>query len=232
MIVSHKHRFIFLKTGKTAGTSVEIALSRLLGPDDVATPIKPEDEPARAPHGPRNYLRSHGPFGWKRLGRVLPGRLGELARQPDHGVDYFNHIRAEAVRRYLGEAVWTSYFKFAFDRNPWDKQVSYYYWATRGEPQRPDFRRFTLEEKRFVRGWPIYTIDGAIAVDFLGRTETLAQDLAEALRRAGIAEAPALPHAKGTTRQGAGYRDHYDEDTRAFVARRCKDEIAHFGYAF
>jgi hypothetical protein len=32
VIVSHEHVFVFLKTEKTAGTSVEIALSRSCGP--------------------------------------------------------------------------------------------------------------------------------------------------------------------------------------------------------
>ena len=32
MIVSHEHKFIFLKTKKTAGTSIELALSELCGP--------------------------------------------------------------------------------------------------------------------------------------------------------------------------------------------------------
>ena len=43
MIASHQHRFIFLKTRKTAGTSVEIALSKVCGPDDIITEISPED---------------------------------------------------------------------------------------------------------------------------------------------------------------------------------------------
>lgn len=51
MIVSHKHRFIFVKTLKTAGTSIEVYLSRHCGPNDVLTPITPYVEP----HRPRNY---------------------------------------------------------------------------------------------------------------------------------------------------------------------------------
>ena len=34
MIASHAHRFVFVKTRKTAGTSLEIALSRHCGPSD------------------------------------------------------------------------------------------------------------------------------------------------------------------------------------------------------
>ena len=38
-IISHRHRFIFVRTHKTASTSVEIALSRICGPEDVITPF-------------------------------------------------------------------------------------------------------------------------------------------------------------------------------------------------
>ena len=38
MIVSHEHKFIFLKTKKTAGTSIELALTKLCGPDRAACP--------------------------------------------------------------------------------------------------------------------------------------------------------------------------------------------------
>jgi hypothetical protein len=51
MIVSHKYRFIFVKTLKTAGTSIEVFLSQHCGPDDVVTPILPHVEP----HRPRNH---------------------------------------------------------------------------------------------------------------------------------------------------------------------------------
>ena len=51
MIVSHKYRFIFVKTLKTAGTSIEVFLSQYCGPDDILTPILPHVEP----HCPRNH---------------------------------------------------------------------------------------------------------------------------------------------------------------------------------
>jgi len=51
MIISHQHRFIFVKTLKTAGTSIEIFLSQRCGPHDIVTPIIPHVEP----HRPRNH---------------------------------------------------------------------------------------------------------------------------------------------------------------------------------
>jgi hypothetical protein len=51
MIISHKYRFIFVKTLKTAGTSIEVFLSQHCGPLDVVTPILPHVEP----HVPRNH---------------------------------------------------------------------------------------------------------------------------------------------------------------------------------
>ena len=42
MIISHAYRAVFLKTNKTAGTSIEIALSRFCGELDVM-PITPEN---------------------------------------------------------------------------------------------------------------------------------------------------------------------------------------------
>jgi hypothetical protein len=44
VILSHTWKFIFIKGKKIAGTSVEIALSAICGPEDIITPILPRDE--------------------------------------------------------------------------------------------------------------------------------------------------------------------------------------------
>jgi hypothetical protein len=51
VIVSHKHKFIFLKTNKAAGTSTEMALSRFCGPDDIITSFGPVEDKMRKKMG-------------------------------------------------------------------------------------------------------------------------------------------------------------------------------------
>src|SRR5471032_1265859 len=51
MILSFRHRFLFVRARKVAGTSVEIALSTLCGQDDIAPPMIAVDERVRQDMG-------------------------------------------------------------------------------------------------------------------------------------------------------------------------------------
>ena len=57
MILSHKYQFIFIRTTRTAGTSIEMLLGRHCGDDDILTPINPHVEPHRARNHEGFYSR-------------------------------------------------------------------------------------------------------------------------------------------------------------------------------
>lgn len=61
MIISHKHKFIFVKSTKTAGTSIEVFLSTHCGPLDIVTPIIPHVEPhiSRNADGYYNHMPAY-----------------------------------------------------------------------------------------------------------------------------------------------------------------------------
>jgi len=71
-------------------------------------------------------------------------------------------------------------------------------------------------------------LDGAVIVDFIGRYETLATDLAYVGDRLGLPLA--LPHLNRSAH--AHYRDYYTDETRAIVAARFARDIERFGYTF
>ena len=55
MIISHSRKFIFVKTYKTAGSSLEIALSKYCAKGDVLTPVDSEEEDKLSGLGAQNY---------------------------------------------------------------------------------------------------------------------------------------------------------------------------------
>jgi hypothetical protein len=230
MIISHKHRFIFLKTKKTAGTSIELALSQLCGPDDIIPPITESDEALRAPGSePRNW-RVHG---WWQSPRPLFKRRWFKVGPQDYG--FYNHMPAAEARALLNDdKIWRRYFKFAFDRNPWDRQVSWYYHRYRRTPVAPPFRDFIHHDRRArINNYEIYSIAGEVAVDFVGRYETLEQDLRHALQQVGLSYDTELPRAKSAFRKSrAHYRDFYDGETWEIVRDWYKREIELLDYGF
>jgi Sulfotransferase family len=232
MIVSHRHKFIFIKTKKTAGTAIEAALSELCGPSDVITHYREESEKDRRGLGPQNYRIEH-PLKPKRP--LLRRILMRPERYYHTSVGFYEHIPAWRVRAYVGEEVWQSYFKFSFDRNPWDRQVSWYLYKTRWRPTRPSFERFMASRQRaYVDNYEIYTIKDALAVDFLGRYERLEEDLNKALALAGVGRRLKIPRTNVTPNkdESRDYRSYYSAETRALVAEWYQPEIALLGYGF
>lgn len=99
MIVSHKHQFIFIKNGKTAGTSIEVFLSGICAESDIVTPIFPRVEPHRARNDEGFYNRMPGAEIRERLGDDIWNRYYKFCveRNPwDKAVSYYHMARQRA----------------------------------------------------------------------------------------------------------------------------------------
>lgn len=230
MIVSHQYRYIFLKTRKTAGTSIELALSRCCGDRDTITPVSWRDELLRREVGgrpPQHYrapYREYAVADWWRLIRRRRPKLG-----------FYNHMSAAEIRARIAPGVWRDYFKFCFERDPWDKVVSYYHYRFRRHPGRaPSFSEFVLGGGAAeASDFDAYAPDGTIAMDYVGRYETLVDSLDDVRQRVGLPEPLTLPQAKaGLRRDRRPLAEVYGPRERDAVAAAFAREIAAFDYRF
>jgi len=230
VIVSHRYKLIFLKTNKTAGTSVEIWLSKHCGPRDIVAPISPADEAIRRDLGYRSAQNTRVPFArytrrdWRRL-----LRRRRLAR-------FYNHMPAWKVRAAVGPRVWQDYFKFCIERNPFDRVISQFYHWRQGPFGAPDvtFQQY-LRSERILRlrkkGRSVYTLSGDVAVDRVLRYENLESELAAVADQLGLPGAIDLPRAKGAFREDRRpYREIWNDEDRRIIERMFAQEMALMGY--
>lgn len=238
-------RFIFLKTRKTAGTSIEAALQVLIDEkDDIE-----EETDERVMHA--------GIVGRRLQGQMLSNANDRriLALQRNHKSTYrhqphyrrarafwYHHKPAEEVKRDLGDGIWNSYLKISVVRNPWDKVVSMWKWQTKNGATKLPFNTFVLRLQH-SDDWHIHSIDGRRACDSYIRFEDIEGGLRRVMEKMEIEPElvekviEALPRYKDSLpgeeeRDPKAYRKFYDEDTAAHVAEVYKREISFFRYEF
>ncbi|NRA29399.1 MAG: sulfotransferase family 2 domain-containing protein [Parvularculaceae bacterium] len=215
MIVNHTHKFIFLRTEKTAGSSLSQALKDMGGPDDFAADMS---RPAWSKFSPIH----HGS-----LKRKLPSKFGLHV-----------HATAASARHVLGAEVFDSYHKFAVERNPWDRQVSLYMhrcWKTGRTPNFDrDIRSLIYRSTEHVRlqNWKVYSIDDTFIADQILHYETFEEDLAKLWAAIGI-EPLELPRKRSEYRdERPHYSTFYTDASRELVGRWYAKEIEALGYWF
>lgn len=183
MIVSHRHRFIYVKTLKTAGTSLEIALAKFCGDRDVITPIDRADEATRQALGYRGAQNARPRL--RRLATDLPLSV----RSSGDILKFYNHMPATMVRDRLSADVWDSYFKFTTVRHPLDLAISLYYWRKRSEPGLRDMDHFLRRHaNQLYRNTEIVSEEDVFLLDGFARFENFAEDLDRIGARIGLPE--------------------------------------------
>lgn len=235
MLISHRFKFIYLKTRKTASTSVEVYFEPCcVDPERVEPPSQ-----ARAPEVSEWGVVGGGSrFFWE-VNRV-----------------WFNHMPAVRVRDAVSAESWEKYVKFCAVRNPFDKVVSSFWWRIPADTRdrlldapfadvRAAFadwagaryvsvkaRARRLANEHIPTDRPIVAIDGQLAADEIIRYETLESDIARLCTLLGV---PWEPDRVGRFKSGFRTRpepfaDYYDDATAAHIGDLFAWELQTFGY--
>ena len=242
MLISHRKQFIFTKTIKTAGTSVEAYFERYCVPDDQM----------KEAHFRPAVVSGAGVIGHRGPKSIL-----------DH---WYEHLPAAKIKAEVGPEIWQRYFKFTTIRDPFDKMVSAYFFYKQqarvapikmrlksrlrkmlGRQMYPDslsrmlwiegetdlerFRKWVisggdLDDRR------IFTIEGQVCVDYFIRFEQLFEGIAEVCARINVPYEPdRLPNFKsGLRSKTIPLADFYDDELIEWVSREYKWELDEFGY--
>jgi hypothetical protein len=180
MIISHLNKFIWVHTGKAAGTSVNILLSSICGDKDITLGVG-SDEKAKEIAEKLNIKLERNNY--KKLYNSNPKQIlkilkGEKVLDPK----YKFHQGIGEIKSFLPKEEFENYFKFAILRNPYETLVSHYFWTRRGanltELSFKDFINSNF--KRIINNnRKIFMIDREIGVDKLLIYENLEAELNE-----------------------------------------------------
>ena len=230
MIVSHTKKFIFVKTRKTSGTSMEVSLSHVCGPEDIITPISFEDELVRLDMGatlPQNY----GSRGEGRYRDMIRARKLKLLRTRRRG-KCFNHMPAVAIREYVGCDTYNDYFTFSIERHPYEKVVSHIYYKARGK------KNWSFEQelervlnKGYYISYPTYSDGDRPIVDFIVNYDNMQEGLAalsDRLKFDVAAHYPQTKHKFRTERKPAS--ELLSQEVKDRIYKNCKVEFDAMSY--
>lgn len=119
-IISFEYGLIFIKSRKTAGTSIEVDLSKRVAPGDIVTPIIP---PVTG-HVPRNFESNGKPV-------------------------FRNHMHATEIRDRIGKTEFDKMFKFCVEREPVSKCISHFH-MLRNSPHHNRDNQYRLNWSEYV----------------------------------------------------------------------------------
>ena len=240
MLISHRKKFIFTKTKKTASTSVESYFEKYCMPEGQWV----------FSHAKEEYVGKEGIIGY---------RGGNRRKQI-----WYNHMPAAKIRDRIGTSLWNSYFKFTVVRNPFDKLISGFYMQEKrlrnyntaqrlwiiaqklsGKANPRDYIVGDSQIERF-RSWirnggaaggamldrNKYLINGDICIDFFIRYEDLENGIKHICDKLDIAFEPEnIPDFKsGMRNKQFSLSEFYDQETINVVNSLYAFELNHFGY--
>jgi hypothetical protein len=226
MIISHRHKFIFIHLGRTGGRSLTVELEKNCGPDDVVTPA--------GDISGRNHV------GWSRHTTALRirDRLGHqilddyfvftVDRNPWDKMlsnywaykGYLHGAGGKTEQVSWVERVWRKVSGYPWSFDCWMKYRIY-------RSKIPGFR------PPFSKAYSKYADEnGKLMVDAIFRYEHLSNQIGMLAERLGFPLVLDAREGKNTRCDRRPYTEHYKSWSRAFMDRYYAEEIALMNYRF
>ena len=210
MILSHQNKFIFIHIYKVAGSSIRSVLNKY---DDRDSSDLPFLDNSRL---------------W----------LERKFRRPT--TSFLTHLKASEIKAKIKSTDFDKYFKFSFVRNPWDWQVSLYYFMIQNTSHRQhklvsrmrsfeEYLDWRINKDLELQKEFIYSKSGTLLVDFVGRFENIQSDFSKICDKINI---PRVILPKTNTSSHKPYQEYYTDKTKNWIAEAFKDDIDTFGYKF
>ena len=217
MIISHKHKFIFIHIPKCAGSTITFSLLNNL------------------------YFKLPRKEDW-RYNELSPKTAEVFQTNPNQGnlTNLEQHDTFKTINDYFekNKLNINDYFKFSFMRNPWERRLSQYKYAQKMAKQKGEdwakkislmsFYEFITERNDSQLNWVSDEKDN-VAVDFLGSGKNIQKEFDIICDKIKIPRQE-LPHKNATKHKC--YTEYYDEETKQIVANKCAKDIEYFGYEF
>lgn len=217
MIVSNKYKYVFVKTRKTAGTSIQVALWKYRGEQDSTAPLP----------GVKNFQVQNpiGNLGSHTTAKKIRNKIGL-----DKWKEYFTF----AFERNPWDKVVSAYWHQC-SRGLTMEFIPFCIKAAENSVKKGI--KFSTYPPHKVRAFPIdwdkYTDNNNVIVDFIGRYENLTKDLQFICDKLKIPWDGKLTRELGNYRKDKrSYKDYYNNHTKELVENLFKKEIDFFGYTF
>jgi len=131
LILNHRYKFIFIRTGKTAGTSVECFLSQFCGDKDVISPLYEDEELVKKRlnlRNAQNYEKMYSSFSLKFIGNFVKDFFNKKTISFKKKHIFYDHSSISEINKYFPKNIVKNYLKFCIVRNPYSFLISQFYW--------------------------------------------------------------------------------------------------------
>ena len=237
MIISFKYKFIFIKSYKTAGSSIENYLYPYLNNKDILAPT--EDY---------NGINCWGDFDAKNI----EYHFGEefLKKKINYKMKYFAHMpiwlvkeRLKPLSDKLNYDIFKNFYKFGVIRNPFDTIVSHYYWLNAKNNRNSKLVSFNKILKELESNiFPQYGLlnlnkfmdknYNEILCDKIIKYEDLNKELAIVFNKLRIPFDGELKIFKKKSIRKKDYKDFFDDKSQKLITEIFWKDLEMFNYSF